>query len=431
MIKALKIKFVNLGCGKNLVDSERLAGRLKEAGCRISANNDHSDICIINTCSFIEDARKEAVEAILAGIEWKSGNSGRRLFVFGCFPQRYPQELAAELPEVDGFFGVREEDKILEAILNGSRVLDKPSPFIRKRFTPKHYRYLRIADGCNNGCTFCSIPLIRGRYRSVPLEEVIGEAGMLVDEGARELVIIAQGITSYGSDLKWKVNLLSLLRALIKIQELKWIRLMYLHPPEVDEELIRFVVENEKVCPYFDFPIEHINDKILGLMGRRINRKEIINKLRLIRSILPGSAIRTSLMVGFPGEGEAEFRELLDFVGEGWFDRLGVFTYSAEVGTKAYNLPNTITPEEGEFRRDAIMELQREISLTKNSRKLNMILSVIIDERIGKDKYKGRTVFEAPEVDPIVRLSGPTRVGEITRCKISAFSDYDMVGEVI
>lgn len=417
---------MNLGCPKNLVDSERMAGELMKTGWMVSDDDVAADILVINTCSFIEDARREAVETIMEGIQWKSAGEGRRLFIAGCLPQRYGNQLHTELPEVDGFFGVGDYDGLISAA-TGNRSFRNTSTY-RRPFTPRHYRYLRIADGCDRGCAYCAIPFIRGRYRSRPLAELAREAEALVEEGARELIIVAQEINSYGIDLSGGTDLISLLKELADIDGLLWIRLMYLHPPLVEDNLIDLVASEPKICPYFDFPIEHINDDILRRMGRRITRAQIEKKLKTIRRRVPGSAVRTSIMVGFPGEGESEFAELADFIEEGHFDRLGVFVYSPEENTKAYSFEGRVHPEEAALRLETIMEIQREISLGRNNAMVGREIDVLVDE-IGEDNLRvGRTLSDAPEVDNIVSFRGSAAEGELVRVSITEAGDYDLQG---
>jgi ribosomal protein S12 methylthiotransferase len=382
---------------------------------------------VVNTCAFILDARKEAIETILAGAQWKEKVPGRKLFVVGCLPQRYMVEVKRELLEVDGFFGVGDYSGLVEAITK-SMVQSGRERFA---FTPRHYRYLRIADGCNRSCSYCAIPLIRGAYRSVPTNELLKEASVLASQGAKEIILIAQELNSYGCDLKDSDDLISLLRGLARIDEIDWIRLLYLHPPLIDFKFIEYIATESKICPYFDFPIEHINDKILSRMGRRITRAEIIERLEWMRELLPHCAIRTSLMVGFPGEGEREFRELADFIAEGWFDRLGVFTYSPEAGTKAYKLRKHPSHSVAEARRFELMEMQRGISLDKNHKKIGSTLKVLIDERNEAEQLAGRTVYEAPEVDGVVILTGEGEIGAMVNAVITSADEYDLYGEIL
>jgi len=424
------VKFVNLGCPKNLVDSERMAGILKNAGYEIVDNQNSADNIIINTCSFIEDARKEAVETMLDGIRWKEETTGRRIFVMGCLPQRYPDELEKEIPEVDGFFGVGDFEGLFSRMNRDRKKADKNllSDTRLYSFTPKHYHYLRIADGCDNRCTFCAIPDIRGSYKSRPPEEIVREAIELVEDGAKELIITAQEITGYGVDLKGEENLVKLLERLSEESGAGWIRLMYLHPPKLSDELIELAAGENSILPYFDLPIEHISDNVLGRMGRRITRAEIESKLIKIRNKLGECAIRTSLIVGFPGETESDFSELLEFVEQGWFDRLGVFGYSPEEGTPAYKFKNTISSEEAEFRKDTIMEIQSEISLKNNEGKIGQIIDTIVDEIDENKIIIGRTVFDAPDVDGNVYFKGDCAPGDLVKVKITGADEYDLFG---
>jgi len=425
-----KIKFVNLGCSKNLVDSERMAGMLKEAGGQIVEDAEEADGLVVNTCSFIEAARAEAVDTILSGAVWKKHRKGRKLFVAGCLPQRYDAELKKEFPEADGYFGAGDYSGLVKAIIDSSV---RPSAVQNPRyaFTPKHYRYLRIADGCDRNCAYCAIPAIRGKYHSQSIAGLVTEARSLAEEGAKELIIIAQEINSYGADLTEEADLMLLLRQLVKIDGLRWIRMLYLHPPLVENSLVELIAGEKKICPYFDFPIEHINDKILRRMGRKINRREIEAKLKMIKSLLPQAAIRTSLMTGFPGEGEDEFAELLDFVAEEWFDHLGVFTYSPEEGTSAFYFPNRIPQETAQFRLEAIMDLQCSISAKKNQAKIGKVYDVIVDGNDEEGALYGRNQFIAPEIDGKIFIQGSADAGELVRVKIRSAGDYDLLGEIV
>ena len=425
----LAFKFVNLGCAKNLVDSERMAGILEDASYRIIDDESSADCLVINTCSFIEDARKEAVETILRGIDWKNSKSDRKLFVMGCLPQRYPGELTDELPEVDGFFGVGDFSELLNAVNNTAGEIQ--IPLKTHNFTAKHYRYLGIADGCSNGCSFCAIPLIRGNYKSRPIDEILKEAEYMVSQGAKEIILTAQETTGYGSDLPGNINLAKLLHKMALEIPAQWIRLLYMHPPKVTEELIEIIAGSEKICSYFDFPIEHISDTVLKRMNRRITRREIEDKLNNIKKNSPEGAIRTSLITGFPGESEAEFRELVEFVEEGWFDRMGVFTYSHEEGTAAFRLKSDVPTDEASYRQDILMEAQREISAHKNRLKIGTEMDVLADE-IGDDGVLfGRTVYHAPDVDGGVEILGKAEPGEMIKVKIIDSGDYDLTGKII
>ncbi len=425
----LKVKFINLGCSKNLVDSERIAGLLREADIEITEDEGEAENLVINTCAFIEDARIEAVETILEAVRWKRMNGRRRLFVVGCLPQRYRSELLEEVPEIDGLFDVGDYGSVIDAI-KGSMINGERSVLPRYTFSATHYRYLRIADGCDRNCSYCAIPLIRGRYTSRPMDELLFEAESLVAEGAREIIVIAQELNSYGSDLGDGSDLIKLLRRLVEISGVEWVRMLYLHPPLVKRELIEFVAEQDKLCAYFDFPIEHISDRILKLMNRRIDRIGIEKCLRLIRDIIPQAAIRTSIMVGFPGESEDEFGELEDFISEGWFDHLGVFAFSPEKGTRAFNFRDWIPADVAAFRRDSIMEVQRIVSRERNERRVGGILRAIVDEDRGEYSI-ARLAIQAPEVDGVVFLPGGYRAGDFLEVKLVSASDYDFNGIVI
>ena len=402
---------------------------LKNSGVEITGDESEASAVVINTCSFIEDARKEAVEAILAGVEWKQEDARRKLFVAGCLPQRYPEELLKEIPEIDGSFGVGDYQSLADNIVQSPGGGLIPAP--RYAFTPRHYRYLRIADGCDRHCTYCAIPGIRGRYQSRPLAELVREAESLVSEGAKEIILIAQELNSYGGDLEEDSNLQILLKRLTGIYGIEWIRMLYLHPPLVDDSLLELAASEDKICPYFDFPIEHISDKILRIMGRRISKKQTIEKLRRIKEIVPGCAVRTSIMTGFPGEGEDEFAELADFVSEGWFDHLGVFAYSPEEGTPAIKLSDQVSDDAAQFRVETIMEIQRGVSAEKNVRHLNSRQRVIVDGYTDEGELYGRTMRQAPEVDGVVYLEGRSAPGRIIDVSIKSCEDYDLYGAIL
>lgn len=425
----MRVKFVNLGCSKNLVDSERMAGILRGGGITITEDEKRADALVINTCAFIENARMEAIETILAGGEWKKRKKTRRMFVVGCMPQRYPEEMLVELPEADGFFGVGDYRGLVSAILAGGKEI--PFNSDRYAFTPAHYRYLRIADGCDRTCSYCAIPLIRGRYKSRPVRELVEETEALAESGAKEIILTAQEINSYGSDLGDGSYLIGLLKELSNVGGIEWIRMLYLHPPLVKKDFLEYIAGEDKICPYFDFPIEHINDGVLKRMGRRIDRKTIVEKLRQIREIVPGAAIRTSIMTGFPGESDEAFDELADFVGEGWFDHLGVFTYSPEEGTGAYNFKELIPDDMALFRLETIMEIQRDVSLSRNEGKVGSVQKVLVDGLTEENQLHGRTMQLAPEVDGIIYLEGEAKAGEFAEVEITAASDYDLYGKVM
>ena len=395
---------------------------LINAGVEITEDESEAMAVIINTCSFIEDARKEAVETILAGTEWKKEYPG-------CLPQRYPEELLQEIPEIDGSFGVGDYQSLVNNIIltQASGLIPEP----RFAFTPRHARYLRIADGCDRRCTYCAIPGIRGRYRSRPLEELLAETEMLVSQGAKEIILIAQELNSYGQDLDERSDLQTLLKKMTAIEYLEWIRMLYLHPPLVDDSLLEIVASEPIICPYFDFPVEHISDSILKRMGRRIDKKQTIEKLRKIKKTVPGAAIRTSIMTGFPGETEQDFIELADFISDGWFDHLGIFGYSPEEGTPAASFTGLIPEDIAQFRLDTIMEIQREVSAGKNRLLMNSTLPVIVDGVTEEGRLYGRTKKQAPDVDGVVYLNGKVETGEIVPVIIKYTEDYDLYGDIL
>lgn len=401
---------------------------LDSAGFEICDEGDRADAIIINTCAFIEDARKEAVETIFAGINWKNEGDGRRLFVIGCLPQRYPDELAKELPEVDGFFHVGDYQGVFRAVA-GQPFNGKPG-ITGKNFTPSHYRYLRIADGCDRSCTYCAIPHIRGKYQSRPLHEIVTEAESLAEAGAKELIVIAQEVNGYGSDLPGDENLSSLLREVNKVDGVKWLRLLYLHPPAFSEELLGLFAGIDKLLPYFDFPIEHISDCVLRRMGRRINRAQIEHWIRRIREEVPESVLRTTVMVGFPGETEDDFYELADFIADTRFDRLGVFTYSPEEGTPAYKYNEGVDVDTAEIRLEQLLEIQREISLERGESFIGKTVKVLVDECENGGRSIGRTIFDAPEIDGVVHIAGKIQPGEFIKVVILDADEFDLFGEM-
>ena len=429
MTSKFKVYFVNLGCSKNLVDSERMAGMLRREGGEITGAAEEAEVLVINTCSFINEARAEAVETILSGTEWKKERGGRRLFVTGCLPERYKVELTQEIPEADGCFGVGDYAGLVRAVSNTFSQVRRSEP--RFAFTPGHYRYLRIADGCDRRCTYCAIPSIRGKYISQPLQKLLEEAEILAKQGAKEMILIAQELNSYGIDLGDGDNLVSLLQELEKIDGITWLRMLYLHPPALEEALIDHIANSDKICAYFDFPIEHINDKILKRMGRMIDRKRIEGKLKLIRKLIPTASIRTSIMTGFPGEGETEFGEMVDFVAEGWFDHLGVFAYSAEEGTAALQFKDAVSEEEALSRMELIMDVQRTISQQKNAGKVGNTFPVLVEGFDEEGNLFGRNESMAPEIDGVIYVEGETAAGDFVEVVIEKAGDYDLWGKVV
>lgn len=426
--KLKKVNLVSLGCSKNLVDSEILLGQFKANGLSIINNPTQADYVVINTCGFINDAKDESIQAILEAVELKSAGKVKKVIVMGCLSERYKEELIEEIPDVDAYFGVTDFKGVLKELgldykkeLLGERILS----------TPKHYAYLKISEGCNNPCSFCAIPLIRGPHKSKSIEEIISEAEFLAKKGVKELILIAQDSTYYGLDLYGDRKLAELLKKLAKVEGIEWIRLLYAFPSKFPEEILDVIVEEEKVVKYIDIPFQHISDKVLKSMQRGISRRRTYELIDLMRSKIPNLTLRTTLIVGYPEEGEKEFQELYDFVKEIKFDRLGVFTYSQEDGTKAFVLGDPIPQEEKERRKKEIMELQAKISYENNQNLVGKELSVIIDEIEDKIAY-GRTEKDAPEVDNlvIVHTNKKLEQGEFYKVEVVDALEFDLIGQI-
>jgi len=428
----LKVHITTLGCAKNLVDSEHLMGKLKAAGLDVSHESlgKKVDIAILNTCGFIGDAKEESIDTILGFVEAKKLGQVKRLFVMGCLSQRYREDLQKEIPEVDGFFGVNEQPLLIKAIgidlkkeLMGERLLS----------TPKHFAYLKISEGCDRKCSFCAIPLIRGKHVSVPMEELLAEANQLANEGVKELNIIAQDTTYYGLDLYKEKKLPELLTRLSEIKGIEWIRLHYAYPLGFPMEVLDVIRENDKICKYLDIPLQHIDSGLLSAMKRGVSRKATLDLISKIREKVPGISIRTTLIVGFPGEDDIAFQKLKDFVSEARFERLGVFTYSREEDTSAFPLGDDIPEEIKRQRADEIMELQMEIAASLNEERIGQEFRVIID-REEATHYIGRTSFDSPEVDNEVIIDKKARTlepGQFYNVEITGSDYYDLLGKVI
>ena len=403
-----KINVITLGCSKNTVDSEHLMARLAAAGYEVLFDSDRTDakVVVINTCGFIGDAKQESVEMILRAAAAKQAGKIERLFVVGCLSERYADELRAEIPEVDEYFGARTWDGIVRA-LGASE--DPALATERRLTTPKHYAYLKISEGCNWKCGYCAIPLIRGGHVSVPMEELEEEARKLAAQGVRELMVIAQDTTYYGIDLYGRRMLAELLRRLCRIDGIEWIRLHYAYPAGFPDEVIDVMASEPKICKYLDIPFQHISDAQLASMHRRHTKAEAMELIGRLRGAIPDLALRTTLLVGYPGETEADFEELLAFVREVRFERLGVFPYSEEEGTwSAENLRDNVPEEVKQRRAERIMALQNEISLDNNRRRVGRTERVIIDSRQG-DWYVGRTQYDSPEVDQEILIPASER----------------------
>ena len=409
------------------MDSEKIAAIFIKNDYQIVDNPSEAEIIVINTCGFIQPAKEESIDTILQMSEYKDTGNCKYLIVAGCLVQRYEAELKKSLPEVDYFFN-------LKNFFNINYLLNKHNYTIsdkRHLLTPSHFAYLRISDGCDNNCSYCAIPKIRGRLRSKPIPELINEARQLVKNGVKELIIIAQDIGNYGLDLYEKSKLCELLSELDKIDNLSWIRLMYLHPKHISEKLLKLIAKSEKICKCLDIPLQHINDRILQQMNRRISKKEIIQKLNLIRKIIPDVALRTSLIVGFPGETEDEFQELLDFVKTQRFSKLGCFVYSQEEGTEAAKLKQQIIERIKHRRLDAIMKCQQNISKKILEKFVGQKLKVIVDKKIEDSIFECRTEFDAPEIDGIVYLKDANlNVGDTVCIIIQDSLEYDLIGSI-
>jgi len=425
-----KIYLLSLGCAKNLVDSEILIGGLKQTNAQIIDNAEDADTIIINTCGFLDQARDESIDAILQAIELKKTAQTTQLIVLGCLSERYPGQLKKELPEVDQFFGVNDQRQIIEFVTGEPFVKDDPL-FWRSLLTPRHYAYLKIAEGCDNGCSFCSIPLMRGKQISRPVESLKMEAEKLVKNGVKELLIIAQDTTTYGWDLNNKVDLGALLLELDKIGgALKWIRLHYAHPAHLSQKIIDSLAKMNKLCNYLDIPIQHASNSILNSMRRGLGQNGIRKKIQNIRTALPNIRLRTTVIVGYPNETEDDFKELCDFIEEIRFDRLGIFTYSEEEGTLAEKLDDNVPLQIKNERKFHLQDIQNEIMLQKNTALIGSRIAVIIDD-ITNNIALGRTEFDSPEVDNIVKVNGPTKVGNFEKVQITAASEFELMGIII
>lgn len=416
-----KIGLVSLGCPRNLVDSEIILGIFKKRGYKIVDQMQEADIGIVNTCAFIEDAKKESLEVILDLIDFKKEGRLKKIIVAGCLAARYKKELSKSLKEVDEFWPT----------------LDFKKYSLERLFlTPKHYAYLKISEGCSNNCSYCVIPKIKGQFRSFDTKSIIDQVCILDRKNISELNIIGQDISLYGQDLKNKINLTNLLKKITaNTKNIPWIRLLYLNPERLDDELIEFIANNKHICKYLDLPLQHINNRILKLMRRKITKEQILKLLEKLRLRIPGIAIRTSLIVGFPGETDKEFNQLLDFVHDQKFERLGVFIYSREEGTPAYNFKNQISDKIKKERFDILMSKQQKISIWNNERLLNKEMTVLIDDIDENDKnlYLGRSYQDAPEVDGLVYIRSKRTLvpGQFVNVKIKETFEYDLVGEEI
>lgn len=426
-----KINIVTLGCAKNIVDSEHLAAQCATSGYEVVFDSDDTSakVVVINTCGFILDAKQESIEMILSFAQAKERGEIDRLFVFGCLSERYKDELKEEIEEVDSFFGATNIEDVLEA-LGGD--YDQDSDTSRVLTTLPHYAYLKISEGCNWGCGYCAIPLIRGRHRSVPMEDLLKETAKLAEQGIKELIIVAQDSTYYGLDLYGSRQLAELLRRICRVDGIEWVRLHYAYPAQFPLDVLDVMASEPKMCKYLDIPLQHVSDKMLSSMRRGLSSEQTRELVSQIRERVPGVTLRTTLITGYPGESEEDFQELLAFVEEAKFDRLGVFPYSPEEGTYSYkNLEDDVPEEVKEQRRDAIMELQMGISSEINSRLVGRRLKVIIDSELD-GTYIGRYEGDSPEVDGEIYITSDNKLepGSFYEATITMCDDYDLYASV-
>lgn len=427
MIKQ-KLNFISLGCAKALVDSEKLIGALKNTNYDITDNPEDADTMVINTCGFIDMARQESIDTILQATELKKKGTLNKLVVMGCLSERYPKELSKDIPEVDYFFGSNDHVKIMQ-LLTGKEFSQDDPIFLRSILTPQHYAYIKIAEGCDNGCSFCSIPIMRGLQKSRSIDSIIWEAEKLSDQGVKELLIIAQDTTSYGWDLKPKQYLNNLVEELDSL-DFEWIRIHYAHPAHLSKKIIQSIANANNFCSYLDMPIQHASDPILKSMRRGLNAEGIKKRIQLLRDAIQDIKIRTTLIVGYPGETEEDFEKLCSFIEEVRFDRLGVFTYSEEEGTLAEALKDDIPQAVKNDRKAKIMDLQANISNENNQLMIGKELRVLVDDA-GEKHSVGRTEFDSPEIDNIVNIGAKLEVGQFYNVKIQSANEFELIGTPI
>ena len=427
MIKQ-KFNFISLGCAKALVDSEKLIGALKNTNYDITDNPEDADTMVINTCGFIDMARQESIDTILQATELKKKGTLNKLVVMGCLSERYPKELSKDIPEVDYFFGSNDHVKIMQ-LLTGKEFSQDDPIFLRSILTPQHYAYIKIAEGCDNGCSFCSIPIMRGLQKSRSIDSIIWEAEKLSDQGVKELLIIAQDTTSYGWDLKPKQYLNNLVEELDSL-DFEWIRIHYAHPAHLSRKIIQSIANANNFCSYLDMPIQHASDPILKSMRRGLNAEGIKKRIQLLRDAIQDIKIRTTLIVGYPGETDEDFEKLCSFIEEVRFDRLGVFTYSEEEGTLAEALKDDIPQAVKNDRKAKIMDLQANISNENNQLMIGKELRVLVDDA-GEKHSVGRTEFDSPEIDNIVNIDAKLEVGQFYNVKIQSANEFELIGTPI
>lgn len=433
----MKVNIITLGCSKNTADSEHVAGNLRQAGLQVtfdSARTD-ADIIVVNTCGFIGDAKEESVNTLLEQVEIKMrGRKKRHLIAVGCLIERYKEELRKEIPEIDAFYGVHEWNQLCQDIIslyNSTRLKIDNFEHTRLHSTPRHYAYLKIAEGCNRRCSYCAIPLIRGAHISRPIEAIVSEAKQMVADGAKELIVIAQDTTYYGLDLYGERRLGDLLRQLAEQSGAEWIRLHYTYPTSFPQDAIEVMKQYPNICNYIDIPLQHINSRILQSMQRGIDRQGTIDLLNKFREMMPDVAIRTTFIAGYPTETEEEFEELKAFVKEARFDRMGVFPYSPEEGTAAEQIGDDVPDEEKQRRVSELMAIQEQISLEKNEAKVGRTYKVILD-RIEDNYYIGRTEYDSPEVDDevLIPATSPLKIGAFYEVTITSALENDLYGEL-
>jgi len=440
----MKILFISLGCDKNLVDSEVMLGLLDSKGYQIVDDETEADIIVVNTCCFIHDAKEESIQTILEMAELKTDGNLKALIVTGCLAQRYQQEIIDEIPEVDAVLGTTSYDKIVDAIEealagNGHVTMESIDalPVVdTKRLvtTGGHFAYLKIAEGCDKHCTYCIIPKLRGNFRSVPMERLLKEAEELAEAGVKELILVAQETTLYGKDIYGEKSLHKLLRELCKIEGIEWIRVLYCYPEEIYDELIQTIKEEEKICNYLDLPIQHASDRILKRMGRRTNKQQLVDLVNKLREEIPDITLRTTLITGFPGETEEDHEEVMEFVDTMEFDRLGVFTYSAEEDTPAANMPDQIDEEVKLDRQAEIMELQQDIAFEQAENMIGREVLVMIEGKVADENaYVGRTYKDAPNVDGFIFINTDEELmsGDFAMVKVTGALEYDLIGELM
>lgn len=440
----MNILFVSLGCDKNLVDTEVMLGLLTQKGHQMVDTEDIADVIVVNTCCFIHDAKEESIQTILEMAEYKKEGTLKALIVTGCLAQRYKQEILDEIEEVDAVLGTTSYDKIVDAIeeaLKGNKSLEMENidalPMVEtKRLvtTGGHFAYLKIAEGCDKHCTYCIIPKIRGNFRSVPMERLLKEAEELVEQGVKELILVAQETTLYGKDIYGQKSLHILLKELCKISGLRWIRILYCYPEEITDELIQVIKEEDKICKYLDLPIQHACDDVLKRMGRRTSKAQLIEIVEKLRREIPGIALRTTLITGFPGETKEQHEELMEFIDEMEFDRLGVFTYSPEEDTPAANMSDQIDEDVKEERQAELMELQQEIAFELAENMIGKEVMVMIEGKVADENaYVGRTYMDAPNVDGLIFVETNEEMmsGDFAKVKVTGALEYDLIGEII